>query len=108
MITPDLQFEYILQADFEANFVQRGCGAVKEILYLTPYGDVLACPFLHFSLGNIFEESLEIIRDRALKNPYFDHYHHLCLPAEDREFIKKYSGEFYLQNNQVRKLTNDA
>jgi len=45
----------LLRTDFEANFVHWGCGAVKEILYLTPYGDVLGCPFLHFSLGNIFE-----------------------------------------------------
>lgn len=102
----DLVKQYpLLRTDFEANFVHWGCGAVKEILYLTPYGDVLGCPFLHFSLGNIFEETLEAIRDRALKNPYFDHYHHLCLPAEDREFMKKYSGKFYLRDNQVRKLT---
>jgi MoaA/NifB/PqqE/SkfB family radical SAM enzyme len=95
----------LLRTDFEANFIQWGCGAVKEILYLTPYGDVLGCPFLHFSLGNIFEESLKSIRDRALKNPYFDHYHRLCLAAEDREFMKKYSGKFYLGDNRIKKLS---
>ena len=94
----------LLRTDFEANFVHRGCGAVKEILYLTPYGDILACPFLHFSLGNVFDESLKIIRNRALKSSYFDHYHHLCLAAEDKEFMNKYSGDFYLQNEGVRTL----
>ena len=85
-----------LRTDFDANFIGRGCGAVKEILYFTPYGDVLACPFLHFPLGNIFEESLASIRNRVLQNPYFNHYHHLCLAAEDREFMEKYCREpFY-------------
>jgi MoaA/NifB/PqqE/SkfB family radical SAM enzyme len=67
----------LLRTDFEANFIHWGCGAVKEILYLTPYGDVLPCPFLHFSLGNVFEESLKNIRNRALKDPYLGHYYHL-------------------------------
>ncbi len=94
----------LLRTDFEANFIRWGCGAVKEILYITPYGDVLGCPFLHFSLGNLFEENMETIRERALNNPYLDHYHHLCLAAEDKDFMKRYIGDFYLPDNQIRKL----
>jgi MoaA/NifB/PqqE/SkfB family radical SAM enzyme len=101
----DLVKKYpLLRTDFEANFTQWGCGAIKEILYITPYGDVLPCPFIHCSVGNVFEESLKNIREKALQNPYFDHYHKLCLAAEDREFMEKYSGGFYLQNNQPRKF----
>ncbi|MFH1478214.1 MAG: radical SAM protein [Candidatus Omnitrophota bacterium] len=81
----------LFRTDFEANYVNYGCGAVKEILYITPYGDVLACPYLHFSLGNILKESLRNIRERALRNPYFKDYYKLCLAAEDRYFIKTYS-----------------
>lgn len=95
----------LLRTDFEANFIHWGCGAVKEILYLTPYGDVLPCPFLHFSLGNVFEEKLGDIRDKALQNSYFNYYHNLCLAAEDRGFMKKHLGTFYTQDKQVRKLT---
>lgn len=84
----------LLRTDFEANFVHWGCGAVKEILYLTPYGDVLACPFLHSSLGNVFKEDIKTIRERALLNPFFNHYHHLCLAAEDREFMKTYNNKY--------------
>ncbi len=101
----------LLRTDFEANYVHRGCGAVKEILYLTPYGDVLGCPFLHFSLGNIFEEELAAIRERALRNPYFARYHHLCLAAEDRKFMEKYCGPFYLSRRGrpvVRRLERSA
>jgi MoaA/NifB/PqqE/SkfB family radical SAM enzyme len=101
----DLVRKYpLLRTDFDANFIHRGCGAVKEIIYITPYGDILPCPFLHMSLGNIFEESLKDIRERALRNSYFRRYHDLCLAAEDREFMKKHIGQFYLSNNKVRKL----
>ena len=92
----DLVAKYpLLRTDFEANYRHYGCGAVKEILYLTPYGDVMGCPFLHFSLGSVFEESLAQIRSRALQNKYFANYHQLCLAAEDREFMSRYSGFFY-------------
>lgn len=94
----------LLRTDFEANFVHWGCGAVKEILYITPYGDVLACPFLHFSLGSLFEESLKDIRDRALTNKDFAGYHQLCLAAEDKEFMSEHKGNFYI-NGSPRKLS---
>jgi len=94
----------LLRTDFEANFIYWGCGAVKEILYITPYGDVLGCPFLHFALGNVLEEPLDTIRNRALKNDYFKKYHHLCLAAEDTEFMNSYSGSFYLDDDRVRTL----
>jgi MoaA/NifB/PqqE/SkfB family radical SAM enzyme len=93
----------LLRTDFDANFVHRGCGAVKEILYITPYGDVLPCPFLHISLGNAFDESLKAIRAKALNNPYFKHYHGLCLAAEDIEFIEKHPGAFY-SNGEVKRF----
>jgi len=83
------KYQYI-RTDFEANLRQRGCGAVKEILYLTPYGDVLACPFIHISLGNVLEESLIEIRRRALTVPQFSVYADRCLCAEDSDFIDSY------------------
>ena len=87
----------LLRTDFEANFVHHGCGAVKEILYLTPYGDVLACPFLHMSLGNVFEAPLADIRDRALEHPSLAAYAKVCLAAEDPEFMGYNRGSFYGQ-----------
>jgi MoaA/NifB/PqqE/SkfB family radical SAM enzyme len=78
-----------VRTDFEANYVKWGCGAIKEILYVTPYGDVLPCPYIHISFGNIFEQSLEDIRNIALENEYFKDYWQKCLCAMDREFIDK-------------------
>ena len=50
-----------IRTDFQANLVSYGCGAAKEILYLTPYGDVLVCPFMHISFGNIFFKIIPVI-----------------------------------------------
>jgi MoaA/NifB/PqqE/SkfB family radical SAM enzyme len=79
-----------VRTDFQANLGGYGCGAAKEILYLTPYGDVLTCPFLHISAGNIFDEPLERIRARALANPWFARYHPRCLVSTDAEFIEQH------------------
>jgi MoaA/NifB/PqqE/SkfB family radical SAM enzyme len=79
-----------LRTDFEANLGGYGCGAAKEILYLSPYGDVLVCPFLHITFGNIFDESVETIRSRALEKPYLERYHDKCLVSTDRAFIDQY------------------
>lgn len=76
-----------LRTDFEANYVKYGCGAIKEILYITPYGDVLPCPYIHISFGNIFEQRLKEIRNTGLWNEYFSDYWQKCLCATDRKFI---------------------
>ncbi|MBF0426213.1 MAG: radical SAM protein [Magnetococcales bacterium] len=91
----------LVRTDFEANFVHYGCGAVKEILYITPFGDVLPCPFLHTALGNLFEEPLQAIRDRALKNPYFADYGPLCLAAEDQAYLARHRKPFYDAEGRV-------
>lgn len=84
-----------VRTDFQANLGNYGCGAIKEILYITPYGDVLPCPFLHFSMGNLLEEPLDVIRNRGLKNKYFVSYHNKCLASTDEDFIKNYLSKTF-------------
>lgn len=88
-----------IRTDFEANFVHWGCGAMKEILYLTPYGDVLPCPFMHISFGNAHDEPISVIRNRGLENEFFKRYHNKCLVAEDREFIDIYLSKTFNAKN---------
>ena len=86
-----LQKKYpYVRTDFQANYLKWGCGAIKEILYITPYGDVLPCPYIHISFGNIFDKSLEEIRNTGLENKYFKDYWQKCLCATDRDFIEKF------------------
>ncbi len=78
-----------VHTDLEGNYRRYGCGAMKEILYLTPYGDVLACPFLHISFGKAPDEPVAKIRSRGLQNPYLKSYWPVCLAAADPGFREK-------------------
>lgn len=80
-----LKHPYV-RTDFYANYFNQGCGAVKEILYLNPYGDVFACPFLHQKLGNVFSEPLYAIRERALKKELFKNYNNICIATLQENF----------------------
>jgi MoaA/NifB/PqqE/SkfB family radical SAM enzyme len=67
-----------------------GCIAVKRMVSITKYGDVMPCPYIHCSLGNFFEEPLKDIIERGMKIKYFGKYIDTCLIAEDRKFINDY------------------
>jgi len=67
-----------------------GCIAVKRMISITKYGDILPCPYIHTSLGNFFKEPLKDIIGKGLKIKYFGEYQDTCLIAEDRKFIDKY------------------
>lgn len=66
-----------------------GCNCVN-MLYITPLGDVLPCPFVHIKLGNIYEQSLKDIMEYGFSIKEFGEYSELCLAGEDKEFVKKY------------------
>lgn len=72
-----------------------GCIAVKRMISVTHYGDVMPCPYIHVSLGNVFEEPLKDIVERGLRNKFFGQYCGTCLVAEDRDFINKYVTKTY-------------
>ncbi|MBN1104991.1 MAG: radical SAM protein [Deltaproteobacteria bacterium] len=67
-----------------------GCIAVKRMVSVTKYGDVMPCPYIHVSLGNFFQEPLREIIGRGLRVRYFGKYVDTCLIAEDRRFIRDY------------------
>jgi len=70
--------------------LDMGCIAVKGMISVTQYGDVLPCPYIHVSIGNVFDESLKDIIKRGLDIKYFGEHVDTCLIAEDRDFIDKY------------------
>ncbi|MCX5855341.1 MAG: radical SAM protein [Deltaproteobacteria bacterium] len=76
-----------VRTDFQTNWLVEGCGALKEKIYISPYGDVLPCPFIQISFGNILEEPLEIIWKRGCQVKAFSEYAPVCLAAEDRKFL---------------------
>jgi len=86
-----LQSEHSLfKRDLGFSFAKNGCGAVKEMIYLTAYGDVCPCPFIHIQLGNVTEKPLREILSRALETKVFSEYPPKCLIAEDYRFLDGY------------------
>lgn len=67
-----------------------GCIAVKGMISVTQYGDVLPCPYIHTSIGNVFNEPLKDIIQRGLDIKFFGEWADTCWIAEDREFIENY------------------
>ena len=67
-----------------------GCIAVKGMISVTQYGDVLPCPYIHASIGNVFHEPLKDVIQRGLDIKYFGSYADTCWIAENRAFIDKY------------------
>lgn len=67
-----------------------GCIAVKRMISITKYGDIMPCPYIHASLGNFFDEPLRDIIARGMNIKYFGKHVTTCLVAECRPFIDKY------------------
>lgn len=72
-----------------------GCIAVKRMVSVTKYGDIMPCPYIHTSLGNFFEEPLKDIIERGMKIKHFGEYRDTCLIAIDRKFIDTYESKLY-------------
>lgn len=69
-----------------------GCNTISR-MYMTPVGDILACPFMQIKIGNINEQSLKEIVEYGYTVKKFHDYSDVCLVGEDREFVKKYMKE---------------
>lgn len=65
-----------------------GCIAVKGMFSITQFGDVLPCPYMHISIGNIFQEPLKDIVKRGLSYKYFGERIDTCIIAQDRTFFR--------------------
>lgn len=70
--------------------LDMGCIAVKAMVSVTQYGNVLPCPYIHTSIGNVFEEPLKDIIQKGLNIKYFGEHVDTCLIGEDRDFINNY------------------
>jgi len=84
-----------VRTDFDANYHHWGCPAVKEKLYISSYGDVVPCDFLHVGLGNILRNSIAEIRQNALKVEWFREYNALCLACNDRDFQELHLSKMF-------------
>jgi MoaA/NifB/PqqE/SkfB family radical SAM enzyme len=97
-----LQKDYRIFSHLTPAFgMSLGCPAVKGIITITEYGDVLGCQYTNISLGNLREEPLKNILKRGASIKWYKEYLNTCPPAMDKEFIKRtYSEKFPLPWNE--------
>lgn len=68
---------------------KRECPGGKERIYITAYGDVLTCPLVQVSYGNVLEEPLKKILDRMDSMPFIKEYSRLCKHCFDVDYYDK-------------------
>jgi MoaA/NifB/PqqE/SkfB family radical SAM enzyme len=68
----------------------QGCPGGIERLYITAYGDVMMCPHVQISYGNVLKEPLEIIYKRMTGMPHLHSRSTVCKHAFDDEFYMDY------------------
>jgi MoaA/NifB/PqqE/SkfB family radical SAM enzyme len=79
-----------VRADTVLNFRHGdGCPAGLERIYVTPYGDVLTCPFVQVSYGNVRDEPLEKIYRRICGFPYLRRHERECRHVFNRHYIER-------------------
>ncbi len=65
------------------------CPAGRDEIYVSPYGDVLPCPFVQRSFGSVREESLGRIFDRMGQATELAGKESLCLAGESIRWMKQ-------------------
>ena len=75
--------------DHEPGRNGKGCPAAMEKIYITPYGDVFPCPFIHVSFGNVRERQLKDMVSDMRNVPCLQGYPGICVAAEDTVFHRQ-------------------
>ena len=79
------------RSDLILNFRGRsGCPGGIERIYVTAYGDVMMCPHVQISYGNILKEPVEDIYKKMCKMPHLKKFSKVCKHAFDDRFYETY------------------
>jgi len=70
-----------------------GCITVKGINTVEPTGDIVPCPYMDWSIGNILDEPLAKVLDRGMRNRWLGPQRNDCLIGEDLEFIQIHNAK---------------
>jgi MoaA/NifB/PqqE/SkfB family radical SAM enzyme len=87
--------------DHEVGRNAVGCPAGMEKLYITNTGEVIPCPFIHITFGNVRDEPLAEIVEEMQKVPYFGRYQNICVAAEDGDFHKQALERVYASGKPI-------
>lgn len=65
------------------------CPAARTEIYVSPYGDVLPCPFIQRSFGNVRDEPLSVVYERMGEAVTLAGNSSLCLAGQAQKWMKQ-------------------
>jgi MoaA/NifB/PqqE/SkfB family radical SAM enzyme len=84
-----LENKYNIFTHMTPSYGQPGrCITVKGINTVNHDGEIIPCPYMDLSIGNVTKESLSAILERGMKNSWLGPYRDECIIGEHKEFIK--------------------
>jgi MoaA/NifB/PqqE/SkfB family radical SAM enzyme len=84
-----LENKYNIFTHMTPSYGQPGrCITVKGINTVNHDGEIVPCPYMDLSIGNVTKEPLSEILDRGMKNSWLGPYRDECIIGEHNGFIK--------------------
>ena len=84
-----LETEYNVFTHMTPSYGQPGkCITVKGINTVNHDGEIVPCPYMDLSIGNVTKNPLSEILDRGMKNEWLGPYRDECIIGENPEFIQ--------------------
>lgn len=84
-----LEDKYNIFTHMSPSYGQPGrCITVKGINTVNHDGEIVPCPYMDLSIGNVTKEPLAKILDRGMKNSWLGPYRDECIIGEHQDFIR--------------------
>ena len=84
-----LEEKYNIFTHMSPSYGQPGrCITVKGINTINHDGELIPCPYMDLSIGNIVNEPLGTVLDRGMRNKWLGPYRDECIIGEHKGFIK--------------------
>ena len=84
-----LEAKYNVFTHMSPSYGQPGrCITVKGINTVNHDGELVPCPYMDLSIGNIVKEPLAHVLDRGMRNKWLGPYRDECIIGEHKEFIR--------------------
>jgi MoaA/NifB/PqqE/SkfB family radical SAM enzyme len=84
-----LENKYNIFTHMTPSYGQPGrCITVKGINTVNHDGEIIPCPYMDLSIGNVTKDSLSSIMERGMKNSWLGPYRDECIIGEHKDFIQ--------------------
>tara|TARA_Y100001936_G_scaffold240400_1_gene274820 strand:+ start:41190 stop:42326 length:1137 start_codon:yes stop_codon:yes gene_type:complete len=100
-----LENKYNIFTHMTPSYGQPGrCITVKGINTVNHDGEIVPCPYMDLSIGNVTKEPLSVILDRGMKSGWLGPYRDECIIGENKEFIDFHNETVRVYTDEVSPL----